>query len=151
MVCCQFTLCGEASSRRLPGIRPAGYDSQTGYQYDSISRVAGHRELAPPSKFSKLGGFNSNVFITSGIRHPQPSKTTSYLKLSSICRFGFSTPWAMPTACPQSPCYLDNSLPELVAYAQFFLRTPFLLRNSNYKHGMEFPERRRSVLRGGPP
>src|SRR5271170_5028044 len=70
-VCCQFTLCGEASSKRLPGIIPAGYASQTGYQYDSISRVAGQRELAPPSKFSKLGGFNSNVFITSGFHHPQ--------------------------------------------------------------------------------
>src|SRR5271154_4539637 len=67
MVSCQFTLCGEASSKRLPGINPAGYDSQTGYQYDSISRVAGHRELAPPSNFSKLGGFKSKVFITSGI------------------------------------------------------------------------------------
>src|SRR6266849_3327605 len=72
-VCCQLTLCGDASSSRLPGIMPAGYVSHTGYQYDSISRVAGHRELAPPSKFSKLGGFNSNVFITSGILHPQPS------------------------------------------------------------------------------
>src|ERR1700726_2117760 len=71
MVCCQFTLCGEASSNRLPGINPAGYDSHTGYQYDSISRVAGHRELAPPSKFSKLGGFINKVFITSGILHPQ--------------------------------------------------------------------------------
>src|SRR6266849_11215775 len=70
-VCCQLTLCGDASSNRLPGIMPAGYVNHTGYQYDSISRVAGHRELAPPSKFSKLGGFNSNVFITSGIRHPQ--------------------------------------------------------------------------------
>ena len=57
------------------GINPAGYDSHTGYQYDSISRVAGHRELAPPSKFSKLGGFNNKVFITSGILHPQPSQT----------------------------------------------------------------------------
>src|SRR6185436_267796 len=54
---------GGASSRRLPGSIPAGYVSQTGYQYDSISRVAGHRELAPPSKFLKLGGFSSNVFI----------------------------------------------------------------------------------------
>src|SRR5712664_3746778 len=72
-VCCQFTLCGDASSNRLPGIMPAGYVNHTGYQYDSISRVAGHRELAPPSKFSKLGGFNSNVFITSGILHPLPS------------------------------------------------------------------------------
>src|SRR6266516_4123055 len=63
MVCFQSILCGEASTNRLPGIRPAGYASHTGYQYDSISRVAGHRELAPPSKFSKLGGLNSNVFI----------------------------------------------------------------------------------------
>src|SRR6266446_6033293 len=73
MVCFQSILCGEASTNRLPGINPAGYASHTGYQYDSISRVAGHRELAPPSKFSKLGGFNNNVFITSGILHPQPS------------------------------------------------------------------------------
>src|SRR5271168_3609263 len=77
MVCFQSILCGEASSKRLPGISPAGYDSHTGYQYDSISRVAGHRELAPPSKFSKLGGFNSKVFITSGILHPQPSQSKS--------------------------------------------------------------------------
>src|SRR5215467_13158701 len=41
---------------------PAGYASQTGYQYDSISRVAGQRELAPPSKFSNDGGFRNNVF-----------------------------------------------------------------------------------------
>src|SRR6266403_432595 len=73
MVCCQLILWGEASSSLLPGIIPAGYVSQTGYQYDSISRVAGQRELAPPSKFSKLGGFISNVFITSGILHPQTS------------------------------------------------------------------------------
>jgi hypothetical protein len=66
-------LCGEASTSRLPGINPAGYASHTGYQYDSISRVAGHRELAPPSKFSKLGGFNKTVFITSDIHHPQVS------------------------------------------------------------------------------
>src|SRR5277367_4332720 len=66
-VCCQFTLCGEASSKRLPGIIPAGYASQTGYQYDSISRVAGQREPAPPSNFSKLGGFKNNVFITDAI------------------------------------------------------------------------------------
>src|SRR6266849_5009229 len=76
-VCCQFTLCGDASSSRLPGIIPAGYVNHTGYQYDSISRVAGHRELAPPSKFSKLGGFNNNVFITSGILHPQSSRSKS--------------------------------------------------------------------------
>src|SRR5262245_53994624 len=71
MVCFQSILWGEEFTRRLPGIIPAGYDSHTGYQYDSISRVAGHRELAPPSKFSKLGGFNKIVFITSGILDPQ--------------------------------------------------------------------------------
>src|SRR5437879_12610678 len=71
MVCFQSILCGDASTNRLPGISPAGYASHTGYQYDSISRVAGHRELAPPSKFSKLGGFSNKVFITSGILHPQ--------------------------------------------------------------------------------
>src|SRR6266403_661932 len=71
MVCFQSILCGEASTSRLPGINPAGYASHTGYQYDSISRVAGHRELAPPSKFSKLAGFNNTVFITSDIHHPQ--------------------------------------------------------------------------------
>src|SRR5450432_2448169 len=41
---------------------PAGYASQTGYQYDSISRVAGQRDPAPPSKFSKEGGFKNSVF-----------------------------------------------------------------------------------------
>src|SRR5580693_5004112 len=56
--------CGGPSRRRLPSSIPAGYVSQTGYQYDSISRVAGQREPAPPSNFSKLGGFNNNVFIT---------------------------------------------------------------------------------------
>src|SRR5580658_944260 len=55
--------CGGPSRRRLPSSIPAGYVSQTGYQYDSISRVAGQREPAPPSNFSKLGGFNNNVFI----------------------------------------------------------------------------------------
>src|SRR5262252_9256110 len=38
--------------------------SYPGYQKDSISRVAGQRELAPPSKFLKLGGFRRRVFIT---------------------------------------------------------------------------------------
>src|SRR5580704_7474077 len=56
--------CGGPSRRRLPSSIPAGYVSHTGYQYDSISRVAGQREPAPPSNFSKLGGFNNNVFIT---------------------------------------------------------------------------------------
>src|SRR6266436_7963661 len=62
IVCCQLILWGEASSSLLPGIIPAGYVSQTGYQYDSISRVAGQREPAPPSKFSKEGGFKNRVF-----------------------------------------------------------------------------------------
>src|SRR5271170_5961731 len=54
--------CGGPSSRRLPGSIPAGYASHTGYQYDSISRVAGQREPAPPSKFSNDGGFRNSVF-----------------------------------------------------------------------------------------
>src|ERR1700691_5812550 len=59
--------CGGPSRRRLPSSMPAGYVSHTGYQYDSISRVAGQREPAPPSNFSKLGGFKSRVFITDGM------------------------------------------------------------------------------------
>src|SRR5438270_7042794 len=62
MVSSAETWCGGASSRREPSSMPAGYASQTGYQYDSISRVAGQRELAPPSKFSKEGGFKNSVF-----------------------------------------------------------------------------------------
>src|SRR2546425_11262960 len=62
-VCSGVMPCGGASSSRLPGNIPAGYVSQTGYQYEAISRVAGQRELAPPSKFLKLGGFNRSVFI----------------------------------------------------------------------------------------
>src|SRR5208337_4635936 len=54
--------CGGASRRRAPSSIPVGYASQTGYQYDSISRVAGQRELAPPSKFSNEGGFKNSVF-----------------------------------------------------------------------------------------
>src|SRR5438270_11792808 len=53
---------GGASNRRAPSSMPVGYASQTGYQYDSISRVAGQREPAPPSKFSKEGGFKNSVF-----------------------------------------------------------------------------------------
>jgi hypothetical protein len=37
--------------------------SHAGYQKDSVSRVAGQRAPAPPSKFSKLGGFRKSVFI----------------------------------------------------------------------------------------
>src|SRR5689334_14405243 len=62
MVSSAETWCGGASSRREPSSMPAGYASQTGYQYDSISRVAGQRELAPPSKFSNEGGFRNRVF-----------------------------------------------------------------------------------------
>src|SRR5215472_4824927 len=67
MVCFPSILCGEASTSRLPGINPAGYVSHTGYQYDSISRVAGHREEAPPSKFSNEGGLRKSVFRGIGI------------------------------------------------------------------------------------
>src|SRR5437762_11150663 len=52
---------GGASNRRAPSSMPVGYASQTGYQYDSISRVAGQREPAPPSKFSNEGGFRNSV------------------------------------------------------------------------------------------
>src|SRR5689334_9571033 len=55
------TWCGGASSSREPSSIPAGYASHTGYQYDSISRVAGQRELAPPSKFSNEGGLRKRV------------------------------------------------------------------------------------------
>src|ERR1700719_2371062 len=109
MVCFQSILCGEASTSRLPGINPAGYVSQTGYQYDSISRVAGHRELAPPSKFSKLGGFNSKVFITSGTLHlPTPQKR-SILNCSE-----YST--NSETANFRQPCC------EKPVFAQFWYR-----------------------------
>src|SRR5580700_5134793 len=82
--------CGGPSRRRLPSSIPAGYVSHTGYQYDSISRVAGQREPAPPSNFSKLGGFNNNVFITDAMYYnplrasnktyePQPDHQVSIL------------------------------------------------------------------------
>src|SRR5215471_2420846 len=90
------TPCGGASSRRLPGSIPAGYVSQTGYQYDSISRVAGQRELAPPSKFSKLGGFNNNVLNTSGILHPQSDlnwMSDTRLTVSHTCTSCFPSLW----------------------------------------------------------
>src|ERR1051326_7863742 len=61
-----LTWCGGASNRRDPSSIPAGYASHTGYQYDSISRVAGQRELAPPSNLSKEGGCRKSVF--KGIR-----------------------------------------------------------------------------------
>src|SRR5579864_5380113 len=116
MVCCQLILCGEASSKRLPGIIPAGYVSQTGYQYDSISRVAGQRELAPPSKFSKLGGFNSNVFITSGILHPQLLLNIILGQNSSQLLY-----WPIPRAYTRGAAHsIDTSLPDFVARPQTF-------------------------------
>jgi hypothetical protein len=152
IVCCQFTLCGEASSKRLPGINPAGYDSQTGYQYDSISRVAGHRELAPPSKFSKLGGFNSKVFITSGILHPQ-----FFVSQCNPVIFPYSrtcTPYIRyGRACDlfKGPQHLDNSLPDLVAYAQFFLqKKPFLHQNTNGGRWPNSSKRQRGKPSGHP-
>src|SRR6478752_10765704 len=74
MVSSALTWCGGASSRREPSSIPAGYASHTGYQYDSISRVAGQRELAPPSKFSNDGGFRNKVlrgiFVQGLYYHP---------------------------------------------------------------------------------
>src|ERR1700691_3729633 len=75
--------CGGPSRRRLPSSIPAGYVSQTGYQYDSISRVAGQREPAPPSNFSKLGGFRKSVFITDGIQNPPQKRSKRNLELRS--------------------------------------------------------------------
>src|SRR5580698_6636091 len=69
--------CGGPSRRRLPSSIPAGYVSQTGYQYDSISRVAGQREPAPPSNFSKLGGFKNNVFIADDMNSPPQELRTA--------------------------------------------------------------------------
>src|ERR1700719_4948501 len=106
MVCFQSILCGEASTSRLPGINPAGYASHTGYQYDSISRVAGHRELAPPSKFSKLGGFNNSVFITSGILYPQFFSNRTNVLDSSVFRPNYVT---RAPAHSETPSPLDTS------------------------------------------
>src|ERR1041385_6457363 len=62
MVSSPETWCAGASSNRDPSSIPGGKGSHTGYQNDSISRVAGQREPAPPSKFSKEGGFRNSVF-----------------------------------------------------------------------------------------
>src|SRR5882724_5672719 len=118
MVCFQSILCGEASTSRLPGINPAGYANHTGYQYDSISRVAGHRELAPPSKFSKLGGFNNKVFITSGILHPQ-------LQIVRLCRPAGRRCSQQWNNSAEPPKVSASSLPELAVWLQTFLRTVF--------------------------
>src|SRR3954470_19111495 len=42
---------------------PAGTQSQTGYQYESVPRGAGQRELAPPSNPSKDGGLRKSVLM----------------------------------------------------------------------------------------
>src|SRR5437016_1365919 len=76
---------------------PAGYASHTGYQYDSISRVAGQRELAPPSNLSKEGGCRKSVFkgirmiLTDAARHTcaENSFKTAYLKSTRIQVAGF--------------------------------------------------------------
>src|SRR5438128_2744786 len=107
MVCFQSILCGDASTNRLPGISPAGYVSHTGYQYDSISRVAGHRELAPPSKFSKLGGFNNKVFITSGIHHPQ---FLALLELNSLASVVYQL---LPSRPAEHELPHHSSVPDL--------------------------------------
>src|SRR5580700_6356379 len=62
MVSSPETWCDGASNSRAPSSIPVGYASHTGYQKLSISRVAGQREPAPPSKFSKEGGFKNSVF-----------------------------------------------------------------------------------------
>src|ERR1700691_148426 len=77
--------CGGPSRRRLPSSMPAGYVSHTGYQYDSISRVAGQREPAPPSNFSKLGGFTSKVFITDDMYHPPSTANRPQPEHSFYC------------------------------------------------------------------
>src|SRR5215471_12329193 len=112
MVCFPSILCGEASSNRLPGIIPAGYDSHTGYQYDSISLVAGHRELAPPSKFSKLGGFNNKVFITSGILHPSVCmlRLSQLNSLESVVCPALRT--GLPTLIPHTNCTATYTRPQ---------------------------------------
>src|SRR3954471_10557996 len=79
---------GGASNRRAPSSMPVGYASQTGYQYDSISRVAGQREPAPPSKFSNDGGFRNNVF--KGIRSAINSNISRPLFFFDIYQSGTS-------------------------------------------------------------
>src|SRR5438270_4997969 len=85
---------GGASNRRAPSSMPVGYASQTGYQKLSISRVAGQREPAPPSKFSKDGGFRNSVFKGIGVsvilafgqgmaRTSEGSPTTSFQTLDA--------------------------------------------------------------------
>src|SRR5258708_40107849 len=88
---------GGASSRRAPSSMPVGYASQTGYQYDSISRVAGQREPAPPSKFSKEGGFKNSVF--KGI-----SESLSYHSQQITCCRGY--PPGHPSLEHRNPLFI---------------------------------------------
>src|SRR5580692_5661795 len=86
MVSSAETWCGGASSRRDPSSMPAGKASQTGYQYDSISRVAGQRELAPPSNLSNEGGFRNRVF--KGMSIP----LVQWKNLSHVHKVGWCAP-----------------------------------------------------------
>src|SRR4029077_10570044 len=88
---------GGASSKRLPGSIPQGYASQTGYQYDSISRVAGQRDPAPPSNFSKLGGFKNSVFITDGINCYPPQIVHRKMTLKNSHTSFYSISHARPS------------------------------------------------------
>src|SRR5271156_1705762 len=101
---------GGPSSRRLPGSIPAGYESQTGYQYDSISRVAGQREPAPPSNFSKLGGFRNNVFITDAMYYYPPQgilKGRINYCLTTNTRF-YSISALSPSHAFRTTCYWNT-------------------------------------------
>src|SRR5262249_18107461 len=93
---------GGASRRRAPSSMPAGYASQTGYQYDSISRVAGHRELAPPSKFSNEGGFKNSVFR--GI------EVSDFSLTSSLGFLGISLDSLGLAAVPESRTFRKRSM-----------------------------------------
>src|SRR5690348_17016429 len=96
---------GGASSSREPSSIPAGYASHTGYQYDSISRVAGQREPAPPSKFSNDGGFRNRVF--SGMRLVSATLTPSR-KIPARQTTGISLAWEPgPQACHNRSRLLD--------------------------------------------
>src|SRR5258708_10389752 len=99
---------GGASSRRAPSSMPVGYASQTGYQYDSISRVAGQREPAPPSKFSKEGGFKNSVFkgilgvsilALSQAHTPPPTLPLWYVRIG-VRKLG--------SPCPSAPYQRSN-------------------------------------------
>src|ERR1700683_1398570 len=92
MVSSALTWWGGASRSLESSSMPAGKPSHTGYQYDSISRVAGQRELAPPSKFSKEGGFRNKVFSGIGsssslpLREQQTAKQRLAINLLAMKR-----------------------------------------------------------------